>query len=307
LSKPALVIMCGDHGVTNEGVTQCSSGVTKIVCDNFEKSESTVCIMADSLGVDVYPVDVGVDCERYINKELIPKKICDRKIKRGTSNILFEDAMSIEEAENAILCGINTVCELKNKGYNIILTGEMGIGNTTPSSVLSSVLLGLDAIEVTGKGAGLSEEGYKRKIEVVRNSSKRVLEKYRETDYLNIFASCGGIEILAMTGLFIGGSVHKVPVIADGFISLVSALMAVKLNNKCKDYILASHNSSEKAVSKIIEYLRLDTYIDCSMCLGEGTGAISFYSLLKLGAEVYNNMKTFEEVSIEQYEDFGDK
>lgn len=303
IKKAALVIMCADHGVVCEGVTQTDSSITKLVADNFQNADTSVTIMSRFSGVDIFPIDVGINCENYENKELLPYKVCDRKIKKGTGDILFEPAMTAEECERAISVGINTVGGLVKKGYNIIATGEMGIGNTTPSSVLCAAVLNKTAEEVTGKGAGLCRDGYFRKVTVVKKAIERITKNF-DGNYLNLYADGGGLELAAITGLFIGGAVFGVPVIIDGFISSVAALMAVKLCDKCTDYILASHISNENASRLILDELRLETYINCNMCLGEGTGAVCVIPLFQMAAEIYNKMSTFEEIHMKAYVDY---
>ena len=303
VSKAALLVMCADHGVVAEGVTQTDSTVTKIVTDSFQNSETTVTVMSKVNGVDVFPVDVGIDCEKYENKELKPFTVADRKVKRGTNDILFEDAMTREECKKAIVVGIECVSKLKEKGYKIIATGEMGIGNTTPTSVLSGMILNLSAEKITGKGAGLSKEGIKRKTEVVEKTIERIEKKYKKDDILGILSSGGGLEIAAMTGIFIGGAVYKIPVIADGVISTLSAVIAKEIA-PCGEYIFASHISAEPAGRILNEKLGADTYIDCNMCLGEGTGAVAVIPILKTAVEVYNSMSTFSDFKMESYKDF---
>ena len=167
LKKRALVIMCGDHGVVTEGVTQTNSNVTKIVTDNFALGQSTVCYMAEIAKVDVYPIDIGIDSERYLTHKLSLNQVTDRKIARGTQNIKIKAAMTREECETAVLQGCNIVKELVEAGYDIIATGEMGIGNTTSTSALAAAFFNLAAIEVTSKGAGLSKDGIQRNFSVL--------------------------------------------------------------------------------------------------------------------------------------------
>jgi len=303
IDKAALVIMCADHGIVNEGVTQTDSSVTKIVTDNFQNSKTTATVMSRFAGVDVFPVDVGINCKRYENKKLMPFVVTDKKIRRGTGNISVEPAMTAEECQKAIQVGIDIVENLAGKGYKIIASGEMGIGNTTPSSVLCSVLLGLSAESSTGRGAGIDDAGYLKKIEIVKKSAERIAKNFTG-NYIELLADGGGIEIAAMCGLFIGGAVYGIPVIIDGFISSISALFAIKLCKECKNYILASHVSNELSGRIVLEKLQLDSYIDCEMCLGEGTGAVAAIPLFRMAAEVYNKMCTFESVKIKPYIDY---
>ena len=296
--------MCADHGVVKEGVTQTDSAVTKIVTDSFQYADTTVTVMAKSAGVDVFPVDVGMNCEDYFNTELVPFCVAGRKIRRGTGNIVIENAMTRDECVSAVITGVNAVGELKEKGYNLIATGEMGIGNTTASSALCGAVLDINPDIVTGKGAGLSKEGFERKKQVVSRVIERVRKEYEEDDFIGILSACGGLEIAAICGIFIGGAIYRVPCIADGFISCCSALLAERIVPQCADFILGSHVSAEPAGKILAEAAGLDTYLDCGMCLGEGTGAVAAIPLLKMAVDVYNKMSTFDDFKMESYVDF---
>ena len=173
MDKRAIVVLCGDHGVVKEGVTQTDSSVTKIVADNIASGKASINIMAGKAGADVFPVDVGMMGEHYPNKEFQPMVMCDRKVAQGTGDIAVEPAMTQEQCLRAILAGIEVVADLSTQGYEMIGMGEMGIGNTTPSSALVSVLLNLPAEEVTGRGAGLSDASYNNKVAVIEQAVKR--------------------------------------------------------------------------------------------------------------------------------------
>lgn len=303
LSKKALIIMCADNGVVKEGVTQTGSEVTAIVTKNFTKKETSVAIMCDDAGVDIFPVDIGVesDIENSLKRDekVVPFKVLDRKISYGTKNMLVEPAMTRDECIRAIEEGITLVKELKDKDYKIIATGEMGIGNTTTSSAVASILLNKSVEEVTGRGAGLSSEGLERKIKVIKDSIK--LRNIDKEDPIDILSKVGGLDIAGLVGVFIGGAKYKIPVIIDGFISAVAALLAVKLNPLIKDYILASHVSKEPAGMMLLKKLDLKPLITCEMCLGEGTGAVLLVPILEMAASIYNNMSTFQDIEVEEY------
>lgn len=305
LNKPALVIMCGDHGVVTEGVTQTGSEITALVAENFEKAKTSVAVMAKVAGVDVFPIDVGIKNDGYKNKKLLPFVLCDRKIDEGTKNIVTEDAMTYEQCMEAIQCGIDIIGELKAKSYDIVATGEMGIGNTTPSSAMATVLLSMDVEETTGRGAGLCDEGFKKKRLAVEKAVKRFFENGgHKEDSFNVLYSLGGYDIAGITGLFIGGAIHKMPVVIDGFISSVAALVAVGICPTVKDYIFASHKSKEGCGEAVLNKIGLRPFINCDMCLGEGTGAVAFLPILKMAVEVYRQMSTFAEINMENYKDF---
>jgi nicotinate-nucleotide--dimethylbenzimidazole phosphoribosyltransferase len=291
LHKKALVIMCADNGVVKEGVTQTSSDVTAVVAENFLEGKSCACIMAQKCGVDVFPVDIGIAKDT---------KVPNYKVGYGTKNIAQEPAMTREEALRAIQCGINIATELKQKGYDIIATGEMGIGNTTTSSAIASVLLGVPVETVTGKGAGLSQHGLEHKIEVIKQAIK--VNQPNPNDPIDVLQKVGGYDIAGMLGIYIGGAIAQLPVIIDGFISSVAALLAIRLNPLIRNYILPSHVSNETAGKLMLDAIGVKPYLTCGMCLGEGTGAIALLPLLELGLEVYQQMSTFEQIEIEAYQ-----
>lgn len=291
LEKKALVIMCADNGVIAEGVTQVGSEITAIVSENFLSMNTSVCVMAEQIGVDVFPIDIGMNTDT---------KVPNRKISYGTKNMLHEPAMTREEALHAINVGIDTVLELKEKGYDIIATGEMGIGNTTTSSAISSVLLDLPVETVTGKGAGLSSSGLEHKINVIKKSIEN--NKPDKNDPLDVLSKVGGYDIAGLVGLFIGGGIAKIPIVMDGFISSVAALLAIRLEPKLFHYIMPSHVSNESAGKLLLDTIGVKPYLTCEMCLGEGTGAVALFPLLDMGLGVYSRMSTFEQINMEAYQ-----
>lgn len=303
INKRALIIMCADNGVVKEQVTQTGSEVTAIVAENFTRKKATVSIMAEVSNTDIFPVDIGIerDMENSLgtNEEIVPFRILNRKISYGTKNLYIEPAMTREETISAIEVGINLVEELKNKNYNIIATGEMGIGNTTTSSAVASVLLDKPVELVTGKGAGLSSKGLERKIHVIKESIK--LNKPNSKDPLDVLSKVGGLDIAGLVGVFIGGATFKIPIVIDGFISAVAALIAVRMEPLVIDYILPSHVSKEPAGEMLLKELELIPFISCGMFLGEGTGAIAVFPILEMACNVYKDMSTFGEIDIEEY------
>lgn len=295
LRKRGLIIMCADNGVVEEGVTQTGQEVTAIVADNFTRGETSVCIMAEEAKVDLFPVDVGMatDVPSVTKKEY--------KVMYGTHNFAKEAAMTREEAVEAIEVGIQMVKKCAEAGYEILATGEMGIGNTTTSSAVVSVLLDESVENVTGRGAGLSSEGLNRKIRAI----ERAIEKHQpdKEDVLDVLSKVGGLDIAGMTGAFLGGAIYHIPVLIDGFISSAAALCAVRMVPETADYILASHCSGEPAGRMVLEELKLSYLIDAKMSLGEGSGAVAAIPLLEMGVNVYRKMSTFEEIKVEQYEE----
>lgn len=314
--KTALAVMCADHGVVEEGVTQTGQEVTRIVAENFTKGMSSVTIMCRVSGTDMFPVDMGMVGETPNVSAVKPFTLLNRKTAFGSGNIVREPAMSREALIHALLSGIDLAGELKNMGYEVLATGEMGIGNTTPSSALAAVLTGSSPELVTGRGAGLSDEGLLKKKEAVAKAVERFFCTYpglRECEWLKgehteaaltLLSELGGFDIAGMTGFFLGGAVHRIPVVIDGYISSVAALLAVCICGPVRDFLLASHVSAEPAGELIMDALGLKAPLKCGMHLGEGSGAAAFLPLLKMGAEVYEKMGTFEDISVETYVDY---
>ena len=295
LEKKGLVAICADNGVVAEGVTQTGQEVTAIVAENFTKSETSVCLMAQVAGVDIFPVDMGMirDVPGVTRPEY--------KVAYGTENMAEGPAMTRKQAIQAVRNGIRIVEELSAKGYDILATGEMGIGNTTTSSAVVSVLLDRDVREVTGRGAGLSSEGLERKIQVIRRAVERNCPD--PSDPIDVLAKVGGLDIAGLAGVFLGGALFHIPVVIDGFISSAAALCAVRMAPDCRDYMLASHKSGEPAGGMVLDALGLSPFIDCNMSLGEGSGAVAVMPLLDMGLKVYLEMSTFDEIHVEQYEE----
>lgn len=290
LDKKALVVMCADNGVVEEGISQSGQEVTLIISENFLKEKATASIMCRTVGADIFPVDIGI---------AVDSKLIDRKVMYGTRNMAKEPAMTRGEVIRAIETGIAMVKELKDKGYGIIATGEMGIGNTTTSSAITAVLLEESVEKVTGRGAGLSSEGLERKIAVI----KRAIDLHNpdKKDVIEVLSKVGGLDIAGMMGLFIGGGVYGVPIVIDGFISSVAALCAVRYCEAVKEYMLASHLSMEPASAMVLNALDIPGFLTCDMRLGEGTGAVMLYPILDVAVAVYNGMSTFEDNCMEEY------
>lgn len=295
LKKKGLVIMCADNGVVEEGVTQTGQEVTAVVAENFTKNATSVCMMAQIGGVDLFPIDIGMasDVPAVTKPEY--------KVASGTKNMTKEAAMTEDEAIRAILIGMEIVQTLKSQGYEILATGEMGIGNTTTSSAVASVLTGEKPEIMTGRGAGLSSEGLKRKRAAIEKAI--LINAPDPNDPVDVLKKVGGFDLAGLTGVFLGGAVFRIPIVIDGFISSVAALCAARLASDCVGYMLPSHCSKEPAASMILEQLGLSAMLDCGMSLGEGSGAVALFPLLEMGLSVYEKMSTFGEIHVEQYEE----
>lgn len=291
--KSAILVFAGDNGIVEENISQSDQSITAICANNIAKGLTSVCVMANANQIEVKAIDVGV------NAQLDKDGPIPAKVRMGTRNFLKEPAMTEEETLSAMKVGYLLAKEHKDKGYSILGVGEIGIGNTTTSSAIACALLKCESKLVTGRGAGLSDDRLAHKIEVVQQA----VDKYGlyEASPLEILETVGGFDIAAMVGLYIGAAVHKIPVVLDGFISMVAALVAERLLEGVKEYLIPSHMSKEPACQMLAKELELDPVIDANMALGEGTGAVLMISLLKTANEVYRNTCLFDQVGIEQY------
>ncbi len=292
ISKKCVLVFCADNGVLAQGVAQSTHDVTTAIANSLVRHTTSVNAMAAACGADVFPIDMGMIDQV---EGLIPHSIA-----RGTNDISEGPAMTLEQAKQAILTGIQLVEQRKNEGYRIIATGEAGIGNTTTSSAVLSVLLNESVEKVTGRGSGLTDEGLIRK----QNAIKRAIQvnQPNPSDALDVLSKVGGFDIAGMAGAFLGGALYGIPVIMDGFISGVAALLAVNLCPYVKDYILPSHISAEPAGQMLMQALGFDPIIHANMRLGEGTGAVALMPLLDMAASVYWNAASFDDINVEAYE-----
>lgn len=301
ISKRAIIAMCADNGIVREGISQSGQEVTAIVTNFMGKYESSVGKMAKIAGVDVIPIDVGINGDEEF------EGVINKKIRKGTRDFFEEPAMTEDEVLRAIEVGIDQVRICKENGYKILGTGEMGIGNTTTSSAIAAAILGCDVKSITGRGAGLSDELLAHKIEVIDKSLKKYgFGKYSEDlekqDYFEILRTVGGLDIAGLVGVYIGGAMYNVPIVMDGVISQVAALTADKIVPGVKEYAIPSHKGKEPAVKLLNQELNIDPIIDGELALGEGTGAVMLFSLLDVAYALYSSETTFGEMQIEQYE-----
>ena len=313
VEKRALIVMCADNGVVAEGVTQTGQEVTAIVAENFFDDLTCTSLLCKKNHCDRFVVDIGmaVDTPRTIRK-----KIC-----YGTKNMAKEPAMTRAEALAAIRVGIEMAEQLKKEGYQILATGEMGIGNTTISSAVTAVLLkdriaqksgieypsqtDIDACVdvVTGRGAGLSDDGLKRKKEAICQAIS--VNRPDPKDPIDVLAKVGGFDLAGLAGVFLGGAKEGLSVVIDGFISLAAALLAARIAPECVSYMIPSHESKEPGASLILDALHLDPGLCMDMCLGEGSGAVALLPFLDMAEEIYEHMGTFDEIHVEAYEEFS--
>lgn len=290
IKKRLVIIMCSDNGVVEEGVASAPQSVTFSQTINFTKGLTGVAVLAKANNSDLMVVDVGIDCD------FSHPKVINKKIRKSTNNIAKTNAMSYEEAIKGILIGIESVKEAKDKEYDILGVGEMGIGNTSTSSAVLSVLTDSDVNKVVGRGAGITDEAFKKKINVVKKAIE--INNPIKFDPIDVLAKVGGFDIAAMAGVFLGAAYYKLPVVIDGFISAVAALIAFRLNPKTKEYMFTSHDSKEIGFKIAMNEIGLSSILNLDMGLGEGSGCPLAFSIIDSACAVMNNMATFEEAEI---------
>lgn len=297
LDKRAILAMCADNGIVEEGVAQTSDEVTAIVSVNMATGRSSVNRMAAVGGVEVFATDIG------IRGEVDCKALRNRKVRHGTANFAKEPAMTKKESLAAVEEGIAWVGECRKMGYHILGTGEMGIGNTTTATAVGCALLGLDPDEVTGRGAGLSDAGLTRKKTVIRQA----IDRYglHSQDAFTVLSAVGGLDIAGLCGIMIGGALYHVPIVLDGMITAAAALVAERIAPGVRQYLIASHLSKEPITERIMKELRLHPVICADLALGEGTGAAMLFPLLDMALTVYRLNDSFDQMEIGAYERYG--
>lgn len=293
IDRRVCLVMCADNGVVAEGVTQTDASITAMQSARIAQGQGSINIMARVARCDVMAVDVG------INTDLNIPEILTRKAGYGTGNIAKGPAMTEEQLQKTLRVGMDLVSEAKAKGYQIICTGEMGIGNTTTTSAVASVLLGIDPEHTTSRGAGLSDAGIARKLNAIRRAIS--VNQPDAGDARDVLRKLGGFDIAALTGIFLGGYHHRMPIVMDGVISCVAALLATRMEPGCRDYLLASHQSREPAAHLILAELKRAPLLHADMALGEGTGAVALLPLIDMALAVYHQERTFEQLNMTPY------
>jgi nicotinate-nucleotide--dimethylbenzimidazole phosphoribosyltransferase len=285
-----LIVVCAaDHGVVAEGVSPCPKEVTRQQVANFSRGGGAITVLGRHAGAKVLVTDVGVDYDFPADLNIL-----HRKIAHGTKNIAQGPAMTRDEALRSVLTGIDIV--LAEPQVDLVAAGEMGIANTTPSSAICSVMMGLTPAEATGPGSGLRPDELGHKAEVIRRAIE--INQPDPNDALDILAKVGGLEIGAMCGVYLGGGMRRAGVIVDGFIAGAAALLAEKLAPSLRGYLFAGHCSREKAHRATLEYLGLAPLLDLGLWLGEGSGAAVAMLVLECAAAHFNEMRTMAEAEI---------
>ena len=290
IEDKAIAVMAADHGVVAEGVSAFPAEVTPAMVVNMVHGGAAINVIGRHVGARVVVTDLGV------NADLGDADIRHDKIRMGTANMAHGPAMTRDEAVRAIESGIRLVEEELEKGLDIICTGEVGIGNTTAASAVISVLSGEAAARVTGRGTGITQEALIGKVTTIEKAI--AVNQPDRLDPVDVLAKVGGLDIAGMTGVFLGGAAHRVPVVMDGFISAAAALAAVRLCHECVDYVLPSHVSIEVGHQVVLEELGLVPLFDLQMRLGEGTGAALSMSIIEASARILSEMATFESAGV---------
>ena len=296
-----VVVMCADNGIVAEKVTQTDQSVTAVVARNIAGGRGNINHMAQQVQADVNAVDIGIASDPDADQ---CAGLINRKVAYGTADFALQPAMTSAQAEQAVQTGIELVKAYKEKGYTILVTGEMGIGNTTTGTAVAAALLGADSDQLTGRGAGLDRAGLARKKKVIREAIARY--ELQGADPMRILSCVGGYDICGMAGLFIGGARYHIPVVIDGCISATAALAAERLVPGCRNYMIASHCSREQTETQVLRELGLLAVLDADMALGEGTGAVMMLPLLDMALSVYYSSTTFAAAKIETYRPFED-
>ena len=289
--KKALIVMCADNGVCVEDVASAPQEVTYIQTLNIPRGLTGAGALAKQMDAKIYAVDVGV------MRDIEDEYVINKKVMYGTHNMTKGPAMSRDQAIKALEVGIEIAIKAVEAGAKILTTGEMGIGNTSTTTALLSVFTGIDPKEITGIGANFPLEKLAHKADVIKRSI--TVNQPNPEDVLYVLSKVGGLDIAGMAGTMIGGAYKKVPIIIDGFISTVSAIVACKLNPNVRDYLIPSHYSLEKGAKIATDYLKLDPFLDMNMRLGEGSGALLAFNIVEAACYMNREMITFEEAEFD--------
>jgi len=295
-ARPRVVIFAGDHGVARTAATSAyPPEVTAQMVLNFARGGAAANVLARQAGASVRVLDISVDSDTAYASEL-PADVVAHRIRRGSGSIDREDAMTIEEARAAFDLGQRIADEEIDAGADLLIPGDMGIGNTTPASAIIGLLTNSDVVSVTGRGTGIDDETWMRKCAAVRDAMRR--GRSHKADPLQLLATVGSPDFAAATGFILQGAVRGVPVILDGTISSACALVADRMVARAKMWWLAGHRSTEPAHSRALTYLELDPIVDYSLRLGEGTGALIALQVVQAAIATLAEMSTFAEAGV---------
>jgi nicotinate-nucleotide--dimethylbenzimidazole phosphoribosyltransferase len=295
VARKAFIVMAADHGVAAEGASAYPQEVTFQMLANIAGGGAAIDVLSHQIGARVIAVDIGV-----IGDTSALKNVEHRKVAPGTKSLTKGPAMTEEEAVKAIEVGIELVNAEAKKGLDIVGTGEMGIGNTTPSAAICAVLTGKPVAVVTGRGTGLDDKGLQRKVEMIEKAIS--LNKPDAKNALDVLTKIGGLEIAGLAGVILGAAANRIPVMIDGYISGAAALIAAGICPQCQDFMIAGHVSVEPGHRILLEYLGLQPLINLNMRLGEGTGGAIGMHLAESACRILSEMATFAEAGVSNKE-----
>ncbi len=293
VERKAVVVMAADHGITVEGVSAYPASVTAQMVLNFVRGGAAINVLAQQAGARVVVVDMGVATDLPKNAAII-----SRPVARGTQNMAVGPAMAPDQAELAIVTGIDVIEAEIERGLDLVATGDMGIGNTSASSAIVAAVTGKPVADVTGRGTGVDDAGWRRKVAAVEQAL--AVNRPNTADPLHVLATVGGFEIGGLIGVILGAAAHRLPVVVDGFISGAAALLAAELCPQVRSYLIAAHSSVEIGHRAILERLELMPLLNLDLRLGEGTGAVLAFPLIEAACRIPRDMATFAEAGVEE-------
>jgi nicotinate-nucleotide--dimethylbenzimidazole phosphoribosyltransferase len=295
VKRKAILVMAADHGVAQEGVSAYPSDVTAQMVLNFLRGGAAINVLARQAEARVTVVDIGVAADFKSVPGLV-----GHKIRYGTRNLAQGPAMTREEAKQALQVGVDVFNDEVARGLDMVATGDMGIGNTTPSSAIVAAMTGFSVAQVVGRGTGIDDQGLERKIRVIEQALA-VNQPNRE-DPMDVLHKVGGLEIAGLAGVMIAAASGRIPVVVDGFISTAAAMIAVALAPRVRDYLISAHQSVEIGHREMLKYLNLNPLLDLNLRLGEGTGAVLAFHLIEASARILCEMATFDEAGVSDKE-----
>lgn len=296
VSQKAILVMAGDHGVVEEGVSAYPQEVTPAMVRTFLAGGAGINAISRQVGADVWVLDIGIIPDLDAAGLKGAERLLVEKVGNGTANFAKGPAMSRQQAEKTLLIGFDQASRLIEQGADILGAGDMGIGNTTPSAAVGALLTGASLTKMVGRGTGVDDAGLARKREVIRRGLE--INHPDPADGLDVLAKVGGFEIGGIAGLILAGAFHRRAVVIDGFISTAGALIADALCPSIKDYLFAGHCSEEPGHRIMLKHLGLDPILDLGMRLGEGTGAALAMGVMESAVRMFREVLTFEEAGV---------
>jgi nicotinate-nucleotide--dimethylbenzimidazole phosphoribosyltransferase len=290
VSPAGVIVFAADHGIVKEGVSAYPQEVTAQMVHNFVNGGAGINVFSRQIGAKLEIVDVGVATDLNVNG------VVNKKVRYGTGNFLVEDAMTRAEAEQALTVGYERAVNMFEQGAKCLIVGEMGIGNTTASSAILAVLSGRDVVDLVGSGTGIAPEQIKHKQAVIRQAIKA--RQPDPNDPLDVLGKVGGLEIAAMTGAMLAAAANCIPILVDGFICTVAALLAARISLHARDYMIIGHRSVEIGHDLAISMLGKKPLLDLGLRLGEGTGAAVAFPILQSAVLMLREMATFASAGI---------